>query len=722
MQGTPEICIIGRTNFSTGIGAVCYSACELLSRYFPVCLYPTDLPPHAQEYISLPNNRLIPICKDFSNIKVYFYTDVLWNGEYDLNYTLIPLSSNVLRIAHIAYDSDLFPNKWVSILNERFDVAYFTSHHLEEIAINSGIKIAVGTLPVGLDFDELLCRDFRKNDQVVRFGSIAAFHKRKGSNILIDAFIEEFKGQDDVELVMHSNLAIGSVLNDIQKKTNELNVKNIVLSHSNLNNAEKLNLLESFDIFVNFSRGEGYSIGPREALALGKQLVLSEIGPHYDLLGIPGTYGATASIRTPARYPEIDNLIIGHQFSVSVEDARFWLRKSYESFLQHSSCEEIRLRRQRAAEFSFSALAVRFAETIVPEIIKFKDTKKSSTFSHIPVSCRNIAKKILGEHGESLSVRNRYVLPAHDGGFFSVFNAFMSHLCWDVNEDKCHMVLPDWDVSRLLKRQGDKKLISFCYGKPDDGNIWLKIFKPLYDLSDEQMNDEHFLYSKSVLPETTWNQHREPLLTYVYAYDLYISGEFQRFRKQYHEVYKRHIHLRDEYQREIEDFCHQKFNEKFMIAAHVKHPSHMIEQPGMCIAHAELFINAIFEKVEQLGFSIHDDNWGVFLATDQDRVVAQFKDVFKDKVCFYDDVRRTKISEDELYDALSDEDKAAEGFQVQHLVAADPDSWSFRMAWEVIRDAITMSHCRTLYHVVSNVSTAVSYINPAIELHFIKSE
>ena len=83
-------------------------------------------------------------------------------------------------------------------------------------------------------------------------------------------------------------------------------------------------------------------------------------------------------------------------------------------------------------------------------------------------------------------------------------------------------------------------------------------------------------------------------------------------------------------------------------------------------------------------------------------------------------MRRTRIAEDDLYEQLSESDKAKEGFQVQHLVAASPDQWTTRMAWEVIRDAMLMARARVLFHVVSNVSTAVSYMNPDVELVFVK--
>ncbi len=716
----PEICVIGRLDFNTGIGAVCYSACELLSRFFPVSIYPTNVHNMPANFVTLPNGRMIPICKNLSAAKVYFYTDVLWNGEYDLNYSVIP--SNGLRIAQIAYDSDELPPQWVEILNRRFDVAYFTSHHLEDVAKRSGVKIPVGTLPVGLDLEPLLSRPYQQNRDKVRFGSLAAFHPRKGVELLVDAFIAEFHDEENVELLLHSNLSIGTCYNNILKKIELSHNKNIILSNNNLDLTTKNELIESFDIFTNCSQGEGYSIGPREALALGKNLVLSQIGPHNDLIGIQGVFGIPAALVVPARYPEIDNQIFGHQYAVTVPEIRRNLRLAYDEFKNNQTRESIRIRRKRASEFSFYKLALNYAETITPDLSKFKILSERSAFTHIPDGAQNIARQKIGAFGSELAVINRTVVPAHDGGFFSVFNAFMSHLVCDMGEDRCHMVLPDWDVSRLLEHYQDNKLVSFCYGRPQDGNIWLKLFEPLYGLSTEQMNDKDFLYQRSSLPKTTWNQHREPLLTYVHAYDLYISPTFKYFRQQYNKIFKEHIHLLPNLQQEIDDFCDKNFRNKYMIAAHIKHPSHMIEQPGMCIAHSQSFIDAINKKIASENLSPDFDNWGIYLATDQDIVVQQFKDFFGDRVSYFTDVRRTHVSEDEVYNNLSESAKANEGFQVQHLVAATPEQWSTRMAWEVIRDAMVMANAQVLFHVVSNVSTAVSYMNPDVELIFMQSD
>lgn len=708
-----EICVVGRTNFTSGIAAVSYSACELLARSFPVCILPTDQPPEGARHVVLPNGRPIPICTDTHRIRVFFYTDILWNGAHDLNFTRVPARG--LRIAHIAYDSDELPSRWAEILNLHFDVALFTSRHLEQIAADSGVRIPVGTLPVGLDLEPALARTVPKPpSHKVRFGSLAAWHERKDNLALLQAFLEEFDDDDSVELVLHSNLTIGDAHEALTNYLKASGARNVSVGHEHLALAEKDALLDSIDILANCSRGEGYSIAPREALARGQVLVVSDIGAHRDLLGPPGVFAVPAAASIPARYPEIDHQVFGRQIVVDKTELRQALRTAYVYLKTVNSDEDVWMRKHRAAEFSFSSLATSYAELINRDIRAFRTTARTSDYVHLPVLPDDAAQ--LGTQARNLSTRNWVVVPAMDAGFFSVFNGFMSHLTWELQEERCQGVVPDWDVSRLLSRIAPTRPTSFCYGTPADGNVWCHLFEPLYGLSVTDMNDTQLLDRKCSEPEAPWNEHRESLLTYIRAYDLYRSPSFRKFRRQYHSALREHVRLLPHFAEEIESST-ASFESKFMIAAHVKHPSHGIEQPGGALAATTTYLDRIEAEIARQA-GLQSSDWGVFLATDQDSVVLEFEKRFGEHLHVFRDVRRSSLADDAAFRKLSASERAQPGYQVQHLVAQSPQDWSVRMAWEVIRDALAMARCNAMLHVVSNVATAVSYLNPDLQMIF----
>jgi hypothetical protein len=160
----------------------------------------------------------------------------------------------------------------------------------------------------------------------------------------------------------------------------------------------------------------------------------------------------------------------------------------------------------------------------------------------------------------------------------------------------------------------------------------------------------------------------------------------------------------------------RKLDGRFLVAAHVKHPSHSIEQPGGVLAERHRYVDEVRAALARQGIREASDEWSVFLATDQDRVVSLFNDEFGDHVISFDDVTRVDVTTDAAFDTLADDEKARDGHQLQHLLAADSNRWSTRLAWEVWRDAEAMASSDVLIHAVSNVATAVSYLGKDVQM------
>ena len=233
-----EICVIGRTSFDSGIGQIGYAAAELISRNFPVCYLPTEAHLRHHEMVTLPNGREIPVCKDTDRIKVSFFCDVLWNGAHDFHYALAP--PGTLKYAWLVYDSDDLPARWRQLLNQHFDLVLATSPHLVELAQAAGIASPVACIPIPLDLDAQLAEPLAVRDTAtVRFGSVAAFHPRKGIETLVEAFVGLYAGRIDVELVLHSNLAIGETIDRVKAIIARAGAGNVHINHDSLSTAEK---------------------------------------------------------------------------------------------------------------------------------------------------------------------------------------------------------------------------------------------------------------------------------------------------------------------------------------------------------------------------------------------------------------------------------------------------------------------------------------------------
>jgi glycosyltransferase involved in cell wall biosynthesis len=710
-----EICVVGRCWFETGIGTLTYAYCETLARNFPVCILPTEPELRGLDEITLPSGRRIPVWKG-QDVRASIFVDVLWNGAYDRNYALVPRSG--LRLASVVFDSSALPPEWAQVLNTHFDAAICTSPHIQDLLANSGVEIPSAVIPPPLDLEPLLRRPFRGYRDKIRLGSVAAFHPRKGADVLISAFAECFGRREDVELVLHSNLSFSNTVDDLKRQIDAMALGNVDISTSNLSVDEKVALIESFDVFANFSRGEGYSIGPREALALGKVLALSDVGGHRDLAGCPGVFLASARLKLPARYVEIDNRVFGEQNGVMAADAAWTLREAVGYVEAKLDLETRAARRAYASSLSFSRMSTSIAELLEPGIRSFRRSAPVAEHVSIPQPFKERIARGLSERG-GLSHKRGRVVQVHDGGFFSIFNTYFSHLAWDLKDERCHRTLPDWDVSRFLERQNGAATTSFCYGRPEDGNVWTQLFEPLFGLSVDQMNDGEVIYENAVLPDYPFNEAREPLLTYVHAYRLYQTPWFRNFRRHYNRVYREHVRLRSDLAAEIDGFTSRLPEGGVLLGAHVRHPSHAIEQPGVAMAHTESYVAALKAQIAEKGLERRGaPDWRIFLATDQESVVRRFVAEFGDRACYFTDVERTREEEDARLMAGGSELQRVQGYQVQHLMAASTDTWSADLARQVVRDAVMLSRCQSMLHVVSNVSTAVSYMNPDCELIF----
>jgi len=434
------------------------------------------------------------------------------------------------------------------------------------------------------------------------------------------------------------------------------------------------------------------------------------------LLTAPGVFPVHPVADTPAVYPEIDNRVFGAQQVFRIDDIRRALRAAFHFCSTDEAARTAGERKEKAACYSFSALQGPYAAVALGRQQAAVAIRTSNdAVIHLPARLTSRGEAVLGRFRSRLGGTYKTVVPCRDAGFFSVFNTFFSHLVWDAHDPRCVGIFPDWRVERLLRQLGSKMPVSFCYGTQEDGNLWLSFFEPLFGATREEMNSSDFLEQNAQPPREECNERREPLLTYKNADALYRESWFPQFRYLYHRYFDRHVRLLPHLQNEVDRFC-APFEGRLMLAAHVKHPSHVIEQAGNTIAGVPDYIASIAAILRQRGISESADDWGLFLATDRDAVVDEFIERFGGHVFVHRDVRRTTRQDDARFAALTPEQQRLEGHMIQHLVAADTSKWSTRMAWEVIRDAYAMARCDMLLHVVSNISTAVSYMNPRVTL------
>ncbi|WP_133244917.1 hypothetical protein [Caulobacter radicis] len=652
---------------------------------------------------------------------VAIFCDVLWNGVGDRNYEKCPAAR--LKYCYPVFDSTQVPPEWTQIINTHFDAAFVPAGFLQTVLKSCGVAKPIFTLPIAMDMKAFFTARPKPVGQPYVFGVVGAYDFRKNVHMIADAFEATF-GLDNPDVQLRMKLTYSLLPEDEAAAfAQKYRGTNIEVMRGKVDEGAYMRFVEDVDCMINIARGEGYSIPAREAVALGKPQILADHFAHQDLAGIDSVRFVRAEIPVPALYPQINERFIGLQYVPHAVDVRAAMRDVYDNRYDYAA--KAVANRDAAHAWTVEALKPIYRAIVTPANVSVRggpdtlnDLGMATPDSYFyerchalygDSACRSARNPQLVNHNS-----NKVVVIGNDGGFFSLFNRYASYLVWEKDADPSRVVLPDWRASAIQEYFGLSAFTSFCYASREEGNGWLHLFEPGPDVQDISVyNDTAAMYDGAYIADD-FNEKREPWLTYVHAYRLYQMPEFQRWRRWYHAKVSEYMRPVASIQARI-DRNIDMLGDGHRIGVHIRHPSHAIEQPGARLSHIEIYVRAIKEYISREGI----ENPQIFLATDQDSTIEEMRNHFGDYLHYDTDVKRTSIADDQQFSNLSTNDKMREGHQIQHLTAADPANWSSTMAAEVIADCYSLARCNVLFHIVSNISTAASYINPDLEMVFV---
>jgi glycosyltransferase involved in cell wall biosynthesis len=143
----------------------------------------------------------------------------------------------------------------------------------------------------------------------------------------MDCFAESFGNNDKVKLKIHGRF--GSYQNQVEQHAKKLNLKNLELTSGPMSSEKYDEFLESLDCIVFVSKGEGYSITPREMLALGKPVILSNNTAHRTICKTGFVKQIESNIKQPAKYEIFQNQQIGYYFDCEKKNIIDAMREIY---------------------------------------------------------------------------------------------------------------------------------------------------------------------------------------------------------------------------------------------------------------------------------------------------------------------------------------------------------------------------------------------------------
>lgn len=229
---------------------------------------------------------------------------------------------------------------------QRTQGIWVPSRFCREVLADSGIpRGLVHLLPPGLPdhIEAASPASPREPARVFTFLSLFRWQLRKGWDVLVDAFASEFRGVDDVRLVIktdpfdraqplvpHRQLA--DRLTDLRRRLGD-RLPPISLDVRELSSEAVVELYRSADAFVLPSRGEGWGLGTFEALALGLPTIGTRWGGSLDYLTDRGSYLIDArtvpvSPQAAAEWPLFTG---GHWAEPDLDHLRSLMRTVYEN-------------------------------------------------------------------------------------------------------------------------------------------------------------------------------------------------------------------------------------------------------------------------------------------------------------------------------------------------------------------------------------------------------
>lgn len=264
--------------------------------------------------------------------KVALIEELVWLPDNPLYKKFIKnTSKDQIKIAYSMLESTAIPDEWVFIFNHYFDAIAVPDRFLIDVYKNCGVEIPIFEVPLGLYLKDYFKSPAKESCSCpFVFGNLSACIERKNHLTLVRAFARAFGDRNDVQLKMNCRNGDANLIRMIKEEIDHLGLHNVQFTNLTLNHADYLKLFNSFDCLVTLSKGEGFSVQPREAMALGIPTIVTD-NTAQSTICASGYVRQVPSLKLePAHY--FWGMSYGKQFNCSVADAAEALLDIYDNY------------------------------------------------------------------------------------------------------------------------------------------------------------------------------------------------------------------------------------------------------------------------------------------------------------------------------------------------------------------------------------------------------
>lgn len=358
-----DLTLIGTVNFNDGLGRIPIGIADNLNQYIKINLINTNTLSNEDPILK----KVLTQVQNKDNLfgKVILVTELSTTKKAIEN---LPNNDNI-KILYSMFETTKIPSLWLPYINNYFDLVIVPDEFWVEIYKNSGVKIPIFVLPIGLYLDSFLKKKIKtKSHNPFVFGCLNSFDDRKNYELLIQSFIQEFGGSNkDVVLKINGRSFDNNRLKIILQK---LNAENVILTNYELPWDDYINFISQLDCYVNLSKGEGFSISPREAMALGIPCVLSNNTAQKTICNSSFVEFVKSEIlEKPIFYESVFNDDLGFFYNSDICDVKKALRKIYNNYNKYLFNSNYS--RNWANQYNWSNLKTKYLNLIKPKTVKY---------------------------------------------------------------------------------------------------------------------------------------------------------------------------------------------------------------------------------------------------------------------------------------------------------------------------------------------------------------
>ncbi|MCH6269171.1 MULTISPECIES: glycosyltransferase [Neobacillus] len=263
------------------------------------------------------------------------------------------------------FETDRIPPHWVDICNN-LDEIWVPTHFNYRTFTESGVnpsKVHVVHYPIesSIYTKEFEPYPFPTEVKSFKFLYTLAFDYRKGLDLLIQSYCEEFSADDDVSLVLKIYvpfwIADGNfselITSYIPKKENN---PHIHLMIENTPREDLMRLYSSCDCYVSTERAIGWGMPQMEMMAMGKPVISINWGGVTEFMNDKNSFLIEPEHELEPVHPQLQLTraihYFGHKWAmVKEENVRLVLREAFEN---HKKREEISLQAKQDIKNHFS--------------------------------------------------------------------------------------------------------------------------------------------------------------------------------------------------------------------------------------------------------------------------------------------------------------------------------------------------------------------------------